>query len=824
MNIKHILILTLALFLIVPNGFSPGTLTDEDTQWIENFDEMFEQNPLEGFSRNINRAWEFLQNSPQRLAEFGRDVISRAFETSSENFVDLVDSERSLLEDPDVREFYELAIAQNPLTVTKNTKSVETFNRFLELEGIEGPGSNINFQVLSYSQETGVFTIRREGGEIVTISKENLRNNQGKILSDGRVQMGEITINDGNVNTHITENLQISSSRSNRLASVEIEGTLFSSEEFLVGINDPTFGNFVRTVSTTAGPPIQIGNEMKQLTQGSFGFNNGIKVFQGESQYRSLKQFDTIDGLPSIDRRIKSSQPIELVDVEASCSGLKSCIINQDLVMGVKNPSGIISIETFNQEVRYSVDPFQDQESMVLITSRVDGTLPYQLRLTQEGIEKVGFNNNNGISVRAFTEDLTGNMYEHSIIYSEDEESSRINSRLVSGTLGGPQLPEILNNVNWDEVNIVPGLAVNTMNNLGLPNDLQTRWQLYNELVELGLAQGGHSRGSAAMNTQLVEALQTIQQGERPTQVGLQANPIFELDPNFERVLSTQGVETEQQLPPSLQGANFANVNFNDPSIVSILNQMGLDSSFAAREQLYRELYGREPPTGDRGAQMNMDLREALGELHAEGVISTRGGGATGQVFEPLTQQQIAQGQRMTPRGQNFDGSVIITNLPPGLRRLHPNGMTVDEAAARILFGECRGKSCTDTEIRLLADVMRNRAYRHNGNFREVFFRDRQFQPIDGFQAGRTPSSNGLAVATTSMNDPNMQRALRIWRESAQGDTSNGATHFYTNPANPSWGHLLVSTVPPGVNTIHRIGYLSQDDPFRPAVVRARNE
>lgn len=838
MNIKYILA-TILTFMIIPVGFSPGTLTDEDAQWIENFDEMFEQNPLEGFSRNIEKAWEFLQNSPQRLAEFGRDVISRAFQTSSDNFVDLVDSERSLLEDPDVREFYERAVAQNPSIANNNP---ETFNRFLQEEGIGSPGSSLNFELASYNQATGIMTMRRDDGSVVSISKTALQG--GTLNSDGSVilRTGQ-QILDGTVVETSNNEFRVAISSSSRSARVINQGVEFTGTEMSIGIDSSTQNQFVRAVSDDISFQDFFGRDVYLTQDSRLSINEeGDYGLRGRLEIRSMKDIDTIDGLPSLDAAyetdfIDQNEEMVISFRPDCCEGLSNYIIEQTSVdggtimevsvNGQRNPK-IEVPQSRNVDMR--VNLIEDETRLSIIQRGQEAGLR-RYEITNDKTVMSGFGSSSEDRFTLRTTHIQFSPYGDEIIdflfNAQNPQGIRSNQVVLTQGIGDlsafpEEIRELLQNTDFQSIPLGEISIVNALSRLGLPTDMSFRRQIAEQLGIEGY------RGTRQQNEQMIAMLR---EGEFNTGVsfylaGEEFPEIFEFDPNFQGIVAQlqENAQGELELPPSLQDFDkFGNINFRDPSIVNILNQMGLDSSFAARQQLYRELFGREPPTGDRGAQMNMDLRRALGELHAEGVISTRGG-ASGQVSEPLTQQQIAQGQRMTPRGQNFDGNVVIRNLPAGLRSLHPNGMTVDEAAARTLFGECRG--CSDTEMRLLADVIRNRAYRHNGDFSRVIFSRWQFSPWNGFTVpSQSPDTNGRLSATTNLNDPQMQRAMRIWQESARGDTSNGATHFF-NPrtSSPNWGSSLISTVPQGVSTQHRIGYLSSGDPFRPAVVRARNE
>ena len=840
MDLKYILILILALFLIVPNGFSPGTLTDEDTQWIENFDEMFEQNPLEGFSRNINRAWEFLQNSPQRLAEFGRDVISRAFQTSSDNFVDLVDSERSLLEDPDVREFYELAIVQDPSVAVERP---ETFSRFLEQEGIGGPGSSFNFELMSYSRGDGPMIIRRDDGSVVSIRKTALQG--GSLNNDGSVTLrtGQ-QILDGTVVETPNNEFRVAISSPNRPARIINQGVEFTGTEMNLGVDSSTQNQFVRAVSDDITFQDFFGREaaltqnsrLSTNEQGDYGLQGRVEIYSLRNE-GTPHEFIGLDAAYETDFPDGSNEEMRLTFRVEGCEGQSNCILEQTTQDGRTNMAIFVSgqgnpkVEVpASREVQVQVGLIEDSTTRLSLIQRGQEEGIKQFDITREGVEQIGFGGkDDGLTlwVSNSKQFHPGQEEEEFTMVYQNGELVRSNI-VLTGEGGGVDLSvfseglrEQIQNADFQSIPVGEQSIVDALSRLGLPTDLNFRRQL---AEQLGIED---YRGTLQQNQDLIARLRggEVQFGSTFFLAGEQFPEIFEFDPNFEGIVAQleENAQGELELPTALQGANFDGVNFRDPSIVNILNEMGLDSSFAARQQLYRELFGRDPPTGDQGVQMNRDLRSALREIDAVGTVSTRGD-ATGQVSEPLTQQQIAQGQRITPRGQNFDGSVTIRNLPEGIRAFHPNGMIVNEAAARTLFGECRG--CTDTEMRLLADVIRNRAYRHNGDFGRVLFTRWQFSPWNGFTVpGQSPDSNGLDSARTPMSSQQMQRALRIWEESAQGDTSNGATHFF-NPrtSSPNWGSSLVSTVPQGVSTQHRIGYLTSGDPFRPAVVRARNE
>lgn len=802
-------------------GFSPGTLTPEDIQsiedreWEENFEEKFEDDPEAGFERDPQRAWETIAQDPEILTK-NPNMAQLAADNNPGAFVNIVDENQNLLSDSNVRAAYESLISSEPRYAQAYP---ETLNTFLLEEGVEESSfglENGEIELVSYRIIGGSRFIefrQREGDNIIVASLESLQGSRitpnGEVVYPNGVsvvhgEIGRIPNSDEISVSQITD-----SSRPNKPAQVLIEGRRFESEILITG-DDSIFGSYVRTLDSN-GPPISIGSEGRYLADGIFGINNNEEIFQGTYERRSFGPFD-IDGLPSLDRSFQSNVPT-LLHPNSCREGVSSCIVDQETSVFIRSHTGNINARFLNHEdVGVTVDHILGGGEVV-VTSILDGEVPTQFRVRREGTDLAGVINDK-INLR--TSHLFGRTDDQRLvdhIFTSELNGVRIGIDFPDE--GGIELPALLTNVDWDEAKIEPGLAVNTMSNLGLPTDLETRWELYNQLVELGVAQGGFSRGSGGMNEELVKGLQLIQSGDISTQMGYQAPSIFELDPNAQGFTPQSG---EVELPSILQDANFQGVNFNDPSIVRIMNQMGLDSSFAARQQLYRELFGREPPTTNSGADMNIALRNALREIHIGGIINT----GDSSSIETLSQQQIAQGQRMTPRGQNFDGGVVIRNLPSGLRQYHPNGMTVDEAAARTLFGECRG--CTDTEMRLLADVIRNRAYLHNGDFSRVIFAQWQFSPWNGFTTSAPVDSNGVRTATTNMNDQQMQRAMRIWRESANGDTSNGATHFHTHSSSPRWAPLLVSTVPQGVNTQHRIGYLSRDDPFRPAVVRARNE
>lgn len=830
--IKYLILIFAALLLASSDSFSSDTDINDDSWSSENFENSFRDNPQDGFQRNPKKAWDIIGDDPTILTD-NPDMASSAAENDPKQFVSTVGENEDLLSDKAVFDEYRKIMGNNVDVVNEN---LESLGKYLEKVGVEGPQTH-EYTLKNYEPLRQIFIFETQGGNLISISESDL---QGSSLnSDGTVSvLSGQRILEGNVISQQGGELQVSSSTPNQPARVENQGIEFSGNMFNVGIDPQTSNQFVRAIEEVSFTDF-LGRDAFLTSQTRLSVNQkGDYGLQGRIETRSLRNQGTVHEFRSVNTAYETDFPSSsneemILSVRANCcEGVSNYIIEQttddgSTLMNVKvQGQGNPKIEVPQGKVIQIQSELIEDNTRLSVIQRGPEGVQRQFDITRETTKIAGFGVNEGDDLTIITTHEgrfhpgRGEEKFSMLFNANNPEGIRSNQILTSEEGGGltqfPQeLREQLQNADFGTISQNEQSIVDALNSLDLPSDFQFRSEL---AEELGIEE---YQGSASQNEQMLNMLREGELNTGPSSylAGEEFPERFELDPQFEGVI----ISPEEQLPPSLQNANFEGVDFGDSSIVDIMDQMGLDSSFAARQQLYREIFeGKNPPEGGpygRGSDMNIALRNALREMNAEGVISTRGD-TTEKVSEFLTNLEIAQGHRMTPRGNNFDGGVVIRDLPSRLREYHPDGMTVDEAAARTLFGECR--SCSDTEMRLLADVMRNRAYLHNGDFNKVIFSQWQFSPWNGFTTNAPLDDNGKTTATTPMDDPHMQKAMEIWKKSAHGDTSDGATHFYKG-TKPKWAPSFVSTVPLGTETQHKIGYLSKDDPFRPAVLKAQD-
>ncbi|MCH8519951.1 MAG: DUF3597 domain-containing protein [Nanoarchaeota archaeon] len=559
--------------------------------------------------------WEMVLDFPQALLDLTINGLRDALTNSRDNFLLAINNDRSVLSNEDVRSVYLEALLEDPQELI--TSHPEVFGQFLQEEGVDNSGA-FDFEVLSFDRDGNNLVIRRNEGQTIAVSLNDL--NGGILNLDGSVQLNNgAIVNSGSI---------IQERGEYRITNgiVEIYGREITGDSFVLGPTNSVENLYVRAnleVSFDDGLGrrniLQRDGQVSFYESGAIGLNGDLRVSTIDDNGVLILQRRIITDLSSIDdEMIIAQNPSQCI--EGSFGG---CIIDQGSRMEIRaRNQGNLQVEIHGLEhVAVRVPLIEDSTQLRL--SRFleeDSRIIYRISQDETTLSGGFPSNLSLLTLNTFHPQLEhsvidgGNIIGH-IFNVEHPTGIELEAHQIIEGLDLSRFSESLqgqlNNANFGSISAGEVSIVVALNSLGLPSDMSFR----SELAELlGIED---YRGTASQNTQLLNRLRNegIQGSQRIT-IGEQLGQIFELDPNL------VGSSSELVIP-SLENANFANINFNDPSIVRILNQMGIDSSFAARQQLYRELFGREPPTGDQGFQMNIELRRALGEIHAQTFTST---------------------------------------------------------------------------------------------------------------------------------------------------------------------------------------------------------
>ena len=562
-------------------------------------------------AQNPTTFWEMVLDFPQALLDLTINGLRDALVNSRDNFLSAINNDRSVLSNEDVRAVYLEALSENPQELVASHP--ELFEQMLQEEGVDNSGS-FNFEVLSYDFENNVLLIGRDEDQTISISLSDL--NGGTLNSDGSIVLNNgVLVNSGSITQESGEYRVIN-------GIVEIYEREVRGDDFILGPTHLVDNPYVRANSEILFDDglerrniLERGGQVSFYESGAIGLNGALRISTVNENGVLIPERRIVTDLNSVDdEMIIVQNPSQCID-----SSFGGCIIDQGDRMEIRaRNQGNLEVDIYSLEhvavrvpliedsTQLQLTRFLEEDSRVIYTISRDET-------TLSG----GFPSQSSLlTLNTFHPQLGhpgidgGNIIGH-IFNAEHPLGIELEAhQLIEGldlSRFSESLQEQLNNANFDSISGGEVSIVAALNSLGLPSDMSFR----SELAELLGIEG--YRGTASQNTQLLNMLRNegIQGSQRIT-IGEQFRDIFELDPNL-------GEISPQLTISSLENANFQGVNFNDPSIVRIMNQMGLDSSFAARQELYRELFGREPPRGGelgRGSDMNIALREILGEIH----------------------------------------------------------------------------------------------------------------------------------------------------------------------------------------------------------------
>lgn len=541
---RYIFLIFFILLFLFQFSFVFGSDSEEEMS-EEDFINLLEENPVAGFREDSQRAWNHLMQTPQKLVEYGINAIEAAFRDDQTKFVDLVQRDINLLGNSDVREFYERAISQDSLLITRNP---EAFNEFLNQNDIRPPQSLESFQ-LTYllsehqGESRGVLSLRREDGKTVVTSI----NHVSEIFDDGSVEIQGTRIYNGHITELRPSEYIVRSLNSENSVEIGVRGEIFTSRrEISFGLDDGL--NYIQTQRDESI------HFMFDETRRSQRELMGRLTFDGEDRIlgvnSELKYYDiVISDTPALSRReiVRSiSTQKELRVTPSDCKNSQNCIImtqgNQGEHFDVRvSQDNQLDLNFYrNDPIGISINQGRgiEDESQVRIESMYEESRSV-LEVTKNGFENLrGFMDpQTQLRIRHATMGPNGLLNEQ--ILGMGEEDGRISFRTLSQQ-------EIDEGLNCNENNICRIGQYNyerrvvTIN--GEQQVLYFNQFYYNELGQRIDPNSGNVIGSSVQVGQGVWIEQT-NSGE----VGFQMPEIFSLggvDINVENILNcdNQGV------------------------------------------------------------------------------------------------------------------------------------------------------------------------------------------------------------------------------------------------------------------------------------------
>ena len=308
------LLIIIYIFFLVPviysNTHHESFSEREDREWEENFEDKFQSDPIEGFSRDPSRAWNTLNSDPQSIRN-NPEMVTAAFENSIDDFVNLVHENLDLLSDPHVREAYEKAIGQNPSLANEHP---EAFREFLTQKGIVPPGNN-NFEVINFNNLNGEMQIRTQDGRLVEFNIGDT----SRILDDGSIILDNgIQVSSGRVSSYFQgSDKMYSLTQTQEGVEVEaiIRNEIFRGNDMTLGGNIET-GQFVEVLNS----PIRTLNGDRVLSSGRYTlFENGNYALSGDIRYFD-ENGDSIQAY-------STQQDTTITTQEIGCGESGNCIV-----------------------------------------------------------------------------------------------------------------------------------------------------------------------------------------------------------------------------------------------------------------------------------------------------------------------------------------------------------------------------------------------------------------------------------------------------------------------------------------------------------------
>ncbi|MFP4402612.1 MAG: hypothetical protein ACLFPL_05290 [Candidatus Nanoarchaeia archaeon] len=522
-----IIILNLSIVIGVDDGTRGGN--DEEDEWSEdNFEDSFEKNPEEGFAQNAQKAWETLMETPSKLIESARNTIQAAFNNDKDKYVNLIEEDTNLLEDETVREYYERAIGEDSSFIQSNP---EAFRQFASVEGISVPEDLSQIEITNYNRFDNTITLRNsETSNLIRISKQDLGG--GQINIDGTVTLsnGVRVTNNAQVASDLSNEFSVSALNSDAPARVKIENEEFTASQMIVGRDSTLNANYVRTV----GSPVEYMDEQRSLKNGRLAVSSdGSTVLRGNLVYRTIDG-SVSNGFIRPERSYDVEENTVLTSNPNSC-GSMSCIVeqgddSQELIKITAQGNNNIRTEYYSQKDIYvEVDSITSSNVQVDVVSMSEAQrIEYQV--SEKGVEQIGVHGeDNGLTLKAYALGPNGKYNEE--VYGAEDFGVEVEVRNLED-FSGPELPELLQGV---DLNQLPNSnsVIDVMNSLNLPSDLNSRYELYQELVDSGIIEeGGASKGSAQMNLDLIKGLKSIKDGDystSSTQIGVQEPDFYEV-------------------------------------------------------------------------------------------------------------------------------------------------------------------------------------------------------------------------------------------------------------------------------------------------------